>query len=160
MNRTRSLIQSAVVLLVAGCGGAPAPQDASNVESAATESGQSSSAEPEQVAWADMDRDQRMEFMGLTVLPGMKKLFQDYDAKGFAEFKCQTCHGKDMKEVDYKMPNGLFALTKPDPIPDATDYDAEMTKFMQETVKPEMANMLGMKTDTEFGCFNCHDTEE
>jgi hypothetical protein len=147
-------------LLAFGCGGTQPAEDASDVESPATESEQASPSESAPVAWADMDRNQRMEFMGLTVLPEMKKLFQDYDAKGFAEFKCQTCHGNDMKEVDYKVPNGLFALTKPDPIPGSMEYDAEVTKFMQDKVMPEMATMLGKQPGTEFGCFNCHETEE
>ena len=29
----------------------------------------------------------------------------------------------------------------------------DMMKFMAETVKPQMAKLIG---DTEFGCFNCH----
>jgi hypothetical protein len=163
MNRSKSPLSSYIVaIVVAGCGGGSPAQDASDVESASSE-GEGADAPTEseaEIAWADMNRDQRMEYMGLTVLPGMKALFEQYDPKGFAEFKCQTCHGDDMQAVDYAMPNGLFALSKPDPIPDSMDYDADMTKFMLEKVKPEMAKMLGQESNPEFGCFNCHDAEE
>jgi hypothetical protein len=160
MKRNKSpLWNPLVVFLAVGCGGAPPAQDAADVEAKSTQADAPAEAEPRTVAWADMDRNQRMEFMGLTVLPEMKKLFEEYDAKGFAEFKCQTCHGNDMKEVDYRMPNGLFALAKPDPIPGSMEYDAPMTKFMQEKVMPEMATMLGMEPGTQFGCFNCHEAE-
>ena len=86
-----------VVMTVVSCGGgqpADSAADVDNEGSAVNEGGDSSSdgaAGPE-LAWADMNREQRMEFMGLTVLPEMKKLFQEADPAGYADFKCQTCH--------------------------------------------------------------------
>jgi hypothetical protein len=151
-----------VFALVAACGGGQPASDASSVE-ATSEAASSSEAEPTAepaLKWADMNRDQRMEFMGLTVMPEMKKVFQDADPEGYKEFKCQTCHGQDMQAVDYKMPNGLFALSKPDPLPAAMEYDAKTTKFMNEVVTPKMASLFGTEPGTGFGCFNCHDAEE
>lgn len=115
------------------------------------------------VKWADKDRKQRMEHMGIVVLPEMKKLFGAYDSAGFGSFKCDECHGKDAKAVDYKMPNGLYPLDKNDPIKGAMDYDAKITKFMMEQVTPKMAELLDSKpwspeNPTGVGCFTCHPT--
>jgi hypothetical protein len=152
-----------VVLNLAACGGSKPADDATSVDTSSDDVSTGSNAEttpaPE-VAWADMNRDQRMEYMGLTVLPEMKKVFQAADAEGYKDFKCQTCHGEDMQAVDYKMPNGLFALTKPDPIPASTEYDAATTKFMVDEVMPKMAKLMGGEPGTTFTCFNCHDSEE
>lgn len=144
------------------CGGGQPADSAADVESEGTavSEGGDSSAEVPELAWAEMNRDQRMEFMGLTVLPEMKKVFQEADPDGYKDFKCQTCHGEDMQAVDYKMPNGLFALEKPDPIPASTEYDAKTTTFMMETVVPKMAGLMGMEPGKELNCFSCHDSEE
>lgn len=160
MNRSqRTVVAFVTAAATLGCGGGPEAQDPSAVESEVKASEPEAGADTAEVAWADMDRNQRMEFMGLVVLPKMKALFQEYDAS-YAEFKCETCHGSDMQAVDYKMPNGLFALSKPDPIPGSMEYDAKVTKFMQERVVPEMAQMFGQEPGTEFGCFGCHEAEE
>ena len=106
------------------------------------------------LSWASMNREQRLEYMGLIVLPEMKQLFQRYD-DSYSEFKCQTCHGEDMEEVDFKMPNGLFSLVRPNPIPGAREYDERVTEFMQSNVVPRMGELLG-KTGS-ISCFTCHD---
>lgn len=152
MNKLAIITSCAVALIAGACGGSQtAPVEPDSAGTPAAES---------TPAWKDMNRSQRMEFMGLTVLPEMKKIFQEYDAEGYADFKCQTCHGDDMKEVDYKMPNGLFALEMPDPIPASKDYDAPVTDFMMTKVVPKMANLMQMEPAKEFTCFSCHDAEE
>ena len=78
--------------------------------------GDDGAADPEPEApktWADMDRNARMELMGTKVLPAMKSAFE---AQGFKEFKCANCHGEDMKDVDFKMPNDLTDLDPENPI--------------------------------------------
>jgi cytochrome c553 len=105
-----------------------------------------------------------MEFMGLYVLPKMKALFQEHDAKQFKDFKCQTCHGDDMEAVDFKMPNALYALPAANTLEAAKDYDAKITDFMVATVMPSMAELLGAEplnpqTGQGFSCFNCHQKE-
>jgi hypothetical protein len=102
--------------------------------------------------------------MGLVVFPTMKGLFQKFDPKGFADFKCQTCHGDNMKEVDFKMPNSLFALPAHNTWQAALDYDADTAKFMGEQVLPKMTELLDQKpfdehTGKGFRCLNCHPTE-
>lgn len=159
----RALCFSTLIALnLAACGGGQPAEDASSVDttSEAATSSEGGGATQAQLAWADMNREQRMEYMGLAVLPEMKKVFQAADPEGYKDFKCQTCHGADMQAVDYKMPNGLFALTQPDPMPDALEYDAKTAQFMAEQVTPKMAELLGGEPGKTFTCFNCHDSEE
>jgi len=149
--------------LVLSCGGSkPEAADPSSAEgetstdSAAVESsGDAAGGAETKLAWADMDREQRLEFMGVEVMPKMKTMFQEFDAESYAEFKCQTCHGEDMEQVDYKMPNGLFALPKDDPVAAGKDYDEKVTDFMLK-VSPAMKELLG----TQVTCNTCHDVEE
>jgi hypothetical protein len=116
------------------------------------------------VPWAQKTRAQRQDYMGLVVFPTMKNVFQKFDPKGFADFKCQTCHGDNMKEVDFKMPNSLYALPAHDTWQAALDYDADTAKFMGEQVLPKMTELLDQKpfdpqTGKGFRCLNCHPTE-
>src|SRR3954466_10799023 len=60
---------------------------------------------PPEVAWKDMTKDQKMKFMKAVVTPKMKVTFQKFDPKMFEKFNCGTCHGKDAKDREFKMPN-------------------------------------------------------
>lgn len=151
------LIPCVVGVVLAACGGGQKPAEDPTAETSEAATSTDSAATKK---YADMNRDERMEFMGLVVMPEMEKLFTAYDAEGYKEFKCQTCHGQDMKEVDYKMPNGLYGLPKEKTIEVSTEYDAEMTKFMMDKVSPKMAELLGKNLGTEFTCLSCHETEE
>jgi hypothetical protein len=116
------------------------------------------------VAWKDKTHKQRQEFMGIYVMPKMKDAFKSYDAKQFGTFKCETCHGKRMKEVNYHMPNtGIYPLNSADPVKGAMEYDEKMTKFMQDTVVPQMAELIGEpvggKGKAGFFCMECHPAE-
>lgn len=117
------------------------------------------------VAWKDKTFKQRQEYMGLVVLPEMKKLFQAHDSAAFGTFKCQTCHGNDMQAKNFKMPNeGIYPLDPKDPIKGAKDYDPKITKFMMDEVTPKMAELLGEKAMGKdpagtFGCLRCHPSE-
>ncbi len=146
-------------LALVSCGGStPAPADATSTDTAAAAVGEGDSESPAPVAWKDMDREQRLEFMGLTVMPAMEKLFKEYDAEAYAEFKCQTCHGEDMEAVDYKLPNGLYSLPEANPVESAKEYDAEVTAFMVDKITPKMAELL-QEGPNEFGCLSCHEKE-
>ncbi|HEY3233468.1 MAG TPA: hypothetical protein VGJ84_02050 [Polyangiaceae bacterium] len=149
---------SGAVLLLAGCGGgaqsAPAPETP-------TKAGATGEPGAPNIPWKDKSFEQRKEYMGLYVLPQMKKLFREYDPGSFAEFKCQTCHGEDFEKVHFKMPNHLFALLASDPIKAAMDRDPKIAKFMMENVVPTMSKLLSQQpispdNPTGFGCFNCH----
>ncbi|MCA9690348.1 MAG: hypothetical protein R3A51_05445 [Nannocystaceae bacterium] len=173
-TRTKTTLVSTLLLtgaLAFGCDKTPAettpPETAGPTEPAGPAQTEEPAGEPAQdqapAGWADMDRAQRKRFMGVEVMPAMKKLFQEHDAKAFAGFKCQTCHGDDWTNegVDFKMPNALYPLPEDDPIKAAREYDAEMTAFMVEKVMPAMGDLLGKPYDKEtgkgeFGCHSCH----
>ena len=63
--------------------------DAGDTGGDTADGGEGGSTEPGApgVPWANKDHKQRMEYMGIVVLPEMKKVFQGYDATGFAQFK-------------------------------------------------------------------------
>ncbi len=117
------------------------------------------------VKWADKTFKQRQEHMGIVFFPAMKKSFKAHDEAAYSGLKCQTCHGDDMKERNFKMPtDSIYPLNEKDPITGAMEYDEAVTKFMMEQVVPEAAAMLDMEpfnpeTGQGFGCFGCHPTE-
>jgi cytochrome c553 len=111
--------------------------------------------------WKDKSREQRMDWMGIAVFPKMRKLFLEQDSEKYQDFACQTCHGKDMELVDFRMPNALFALSKSDTLAQAKEYDEKTTDFMLSAVVPEMAKLLDMdaftlENQSGFGCMGCH----
>jgi hypothetical protein len=127
---------------------------------------------PPEVAWKDMTKDQKMKYMKVVVTPKMKATFQAFDAETFKQFGCATCHGKDPKSRDFKMPG-------PDvhPLPSTPEkFKAAMkanptwpkwTKFMSEQVEPQVATLLGQplfnfkKPEAGgFACKNCHTLEK
>ena len=147
------------VLALTGCGGG------TSAAPAKTSSDSGAGPGAPNIPWEQKNHDQRLEWMGLEVFPKMKEAFQAYDEAEFKDFKCQTCHGDDMKEVNFKMPNKLPALEKENTFAAAQAYDAEAAAFMGETVAPTMAKLLGMDlynadTGKGFGCFGCHPTNE
>lgn len=118
------------------------------------------------VPWGQKTDKQRQEYMGIVVLPKMKEMFKGHDDVEFKGFKCQTCHGDDMKDKHFEMPtDSIYPLPKENTIQAAMDYDAKVTKFMVEQVVPEMAKLLDEEphdpqTNTgTFGCLSCHPTE-
>lgn len=105
-----------------------------------------------------------MDWMGLEALPQMKAAFTAHDPEGYADIRCQTCHGGNMGAVDFKMPNALFSLPQEATIESARDYDAGMTDFMLTVVVPKMAKLLDQApydaaSGQGFGCLGCHPTE-
>ena len=108
-----------------------------------------------------LTQEQKIDFMKKKVMPPMKAAFQKFDPKEYKNFSCKTCHGKDPKKSKYKMPN-----------PDLPKLDfaklkvgkqaPEMAEFMEKTVKPQMAKILGAPEYTPqnpkgFGCLDCHE---
>lgn len=148
------------------CGLGAASHACGGSQKSAEAGGASESFGAEGTPWSKKTREQRMDWMGLEVFPKMRAAFTEYDAERFSSFACQTCHGKNMEMVDFKMPNDtIFALSKSDTITKARDYDAKVTDFMAETIVPDMAKLLDTQpydpeTNTGFGCFNCHPAED
>ena len=118
------------------------------------------------IAWADMNKDQREDYMEATVLPTMKEKFVAFDAAKYGEMNCKTCHGAGAEDQTFKMPNA--DLPKLDFSKKEEDYTEEQRKtgeFMDTIVVPTMADLLGTKpfdpaTQEGFGCLGCHTTTD
>src|SRR5690606_33198906 len=139
MRRSFSAFLALAVVAVAGCS---AP-----------------SADP---TWDELDRDARLEYMAEVVLPTMREIFQAHDPQRYAAFSCSTCHGEDLVDVDYAMPNALAPLPLDDTLAQAEALDPEMTAFMLDEVFPVMAELLGREKYNHdaapdgFRCVGCH----
>lgn len=141
--------------------------------SAATPSGITHSVIPKKamkadttIDWDKMSKVERKQYMKDVIMPKMKPLFQTFDPKHFADFKCVTCHGNGARTGEFKMPNPQ--LPKLPATREGWDSlntsKAKTMEFMSKTIKPTMADLLGMKpydmkTNTGFGCGNCHTSE-
>jgi len=110
----------------------------------------------------------KKKYMKATVLPTMKKLFQDFDAKTYKKFTCATCHGDGATDGKFKMPNAkLPKLPAPgnrDAFMALQQKKPEAVKFMGTVVKPKVAELLGLpewspQNMKGFGCYQCHTNE-
>src|SRR5580698_9456048 len=59
---------------------------------------------PVTVAFSAMTKDQKLTHMKTVILPRMGKLFQEYDAKRYAESGCATCHGRNKQDPHVVLP--------------------------------------------------------
>ena len=171
MSRTLLISSRLFALGLAACGSSssrsaeptPTPVEATP----APEADDSPVVGPPQVAWKDMDKQQRGRYMVKVVMPTMEPLFKGFDAKRFADFTCATCHGKGVGDKSFKMPNpDILALPAPgkkEAFAPIYEKMPDMVNFMGGKVMPEMARLLGRepfdyknpKPDA-FGCLNCH----
>lgn len=108
----------------------------------------------------DFSKDEAVAFMKTRVMPRLGKVFQEHDAKRYAEASCKTCHGPQYKEPRDYLPK----LTRKGGQLAAFTEKPEVAKFMAERVVPEMAAAMGQKpfdpaTKTGFGCAGCHRVE-
>jgi hypothetical protein len=148
----------AVVLLTAACG-SKSPSTPTTPTPAGGE-GRAAVVLPD-VAFEKLDQDQRAEFMKQKVVPVMKPLFQNHDPKDFAEFGCQTCHGEQVKDGHFDMPNpGLPKLN----FKDLSKFKKEDLEWMGQAIEPTMAKILNLPlyskdNPTGFGCLACHTME-
>ena len=115
--------------------------------------------------WKEMTAEQRGKYMKDVVTPRMKVVFQQFDGEEFKKFGCDTCHGKKAKARKFKMPNpDIYALpSTPAGFAPLMEKKPKMMKFMGETVKPQMAALLGLpEFDPKkpeaggFACTACH----
>jgi cytochrome c553 len=126
---------------------------------------------PPELVWKDMSYKQKRAYMKAAVMPAMKPIFQAFDAKAFSSFTCETCHGKDGADRQYKMPSNDIK-----PLPDTPEaFQAKLkaeptwpkwTEFMSKKVEPEMGRLLNVPVfDPQkpvkgaFGCAACHKLE-
>lgn len=115
-------------------------------------------ASPEAPKFATMTKEQKLDHMKNVVSPRVGKVFQEADAKKYANFGCATCHGAKKANPHDHLPkltlsNGGFEkLQKSKP---------EIMKLMADKVVPEMAAAMNEKpydpaTKQGFGCAGCH----
>ena len=149
----------------------PAATDTPAVGAPATsaDGGAGPSASPAPAAmskpWRQMSLSEKKLHMKTEVTPRMAAVFQAWNAKGFEDFNCITCHGPTAKTGNFAMPSS--ALPHLDPADDFKrdrEKHPAATKFMFEKVMPEMAAALGLaaydpKTQKGFGCGGCHKLE-
>ncbi|HMF39376.1 MAG TPA: hypothetical protein VKQ32_01720 [Polyangia bacterium] len=116
-----------------------------------------------EVGWADMVKDQRIEYMKTVVLPGMKQAFTNFSPDRFSKMNCVTCHGDSATDGSFKMPNpNLPKLpTTPDGFKQLAQEKPAVFDFMKSEVKPKMAAFLGVpewnpETKSGFACMDCH----
>jgi hypothetical protein len=113
------------------------------------------------VPFEKLDQDQRAEFMKQKVVPVMKPLFQNHDPKDFAEFGCQTCHGEQVKDGHFDMPNAKLPKLN---FKDMSKFKKEDIEWMGKEIEPAMGKILNLPLYSEanpkgFGCLACHTME-
>lgn len=142
-------------LSLAACGGASPPP--------ATPEARVTPTPPER-PWAELSMDERRAHMARHVVPVMSDLFGRYDEARFSDLSCDTCHGENAAERDFRMPNpDLLAL-----YPTGSVGQYQMVeqyplgvRFMFSEVVPAMRTMLGAAeydaaTGEGFSCYACH----
>lgn len=116
----------------------------------------------DETEWKKMNREERIQYMRQTVLPKMRQEFAAFDPVKYERINCKTCHGEGVTNETYKMPNPklpkLPSTSKGFAV--LMEKDTAIMGFMVHTVKPQMAELLGMPPSMKgvegFGCGNCH----
>lgn len=152
----------AVLAVLAGCGGTSA--EPASTSAAGTTARPTPEVTGPPKPWVEMTFDERKRYMGESVLPAMAPLFRDHDPAEFAAFSCDTCHGADMRERAFAMPNPELPALYPSRTPEQlamVEEHPEMVRFMYQDVIPTMQTLLGAQpydeeTGTGFSCYACH----
>ena len=152
----RGSVLATGLLLATGCGGSQ-PTEPATPAGTETQPATEAPAEPgvEAKKFDDMAPAEKLKFMKEVVAPEMAKAFQAFDSEHYTDFGCVTCHGPGAKDGNFKMPTDSLPKLPEDMAP-VMAAKPDMVKFMAETVKPQMAKLLG---DSEFSCLNCHTKE-
>jgi len=162
--------QSAALALALAAGGAPPAEATTDTTDTATDASATTGGDTEDVVpspptpWEEMSMDDRRRWMGTEVLPRMAPLFEEHDAERFGGFGCESCHGDDMVDRSFEMPNpGILALhpTGSEEQQQMVQEHPEMVRFMFNRVVPTMQTLLGapdfdVATGEGFSCYYCH----
>jgi len=155
MGIMKSVVLGLALLLVA-CAGSKSGSSRSTGKVSAIEA---MGITPPESPWETMSVADKEFYMVGKVDPIMQELFAAHDAQEFADFDCVDCHGKEMREIDFKMPAPSMYIVAPEGTPAHRGMMStfpEMVKFMQETVTPTMGKLLGIEG---FTCAGCHPSE-
>jgi hypothetical protein len=168
-----ALSLSLLLAFAAACGASPAspttpsspaPEASASAAPAAAAPAADASAPSAEIAaaggetWSDTwPKDKQLAFMKKNVAPRLGKVFKAHDAAHYADFSCKTCHGPAYKNPHEFLPKLAMKDGKLLAFADKPD----VSKFMAESVVPEMASAMGEpmydpKTQKGFGCGGCH----
>ncbi len=114
--------------------------------------------------WEKLTHEERVTYMQDHVEPTMSKLFAEAGMVKAADFTCETCHGPNAYDNDYKMPNPSLHKVYPTGSKEQQAQSANHTQdliFMFNTVVPTMRTLVGAAkydpdTKKGFSCFKCH----
>ena len=120
-----------------------------------------------EVAWADMVKEQRIDYMKSVVLPRMKQAFTQFNPDRYAKMNCMTCHGDSATEGSFKMPNPRLPVLPNSSrrLQGARRGQARGDGLHEERGEAEDGRLLGTpewnpETKTGFGCMACHTTAQ
>jgi hypothetical protein len=111
---------------------------------------------PPETPWVQMDEFEREMYMVGKVMPIMHELFARHDAARYAQMECESCHGRDMREIQFAMPSKHLYRLPREGTPAWANMERDfgpMVSFMTETVTPVMGTLLG---ESSYTCGHCH----
>lgn len=111
------------------------------------------------VRWRELDFAAKTSYMRDVVTPEMKRTFQAFDAKRFADFGCGTCHGSGHADGTYTMPNpDLPHLREKGFFREHRKAHPATVKFMWKQVEKPLGKLMGLSYGPkgEMECGNCH----
>lgn len=156
MRRTTRTILLVLLAAHAGCAGSEA-SDATTPGSVSKGSAiEAMGITGPDVPWDEMSFADKEFYMIGKVNPIMQELFARYDAEEYGNFDCETCHGDEMREIEFKMPAPSMYIVPPEGTPGHRGMLAtfpDTVAFMEETVTPIMGKLLGVEGLT---CTGCH----
>ena len=98
------------------------------------------------VAFADLDREQRIQLMKTHVVPTLTPVFQRHEPTKFSVVDCKTCHA----EGSWQMPNAELPQLD---VSDLGEFEARDVEWMKTEIIPAMRRVL---RDPDVKCGRCH----
>jgi hypothetical protein len=162
----------ALALTVAACAAAPAAHDSqpTMAPTAATATvapppppASAGTMPPGPGDWARWTHEQKYAYMSGPFMDAERKLFQGWMPERFRDVNCRTCHGVGVTEGSFRLPNPDLPIVAPGAagFQELAKHEPEVLGFMQKTVVPETARLLGvpafdMESHVGFSCYQCH----
>jgi len=117
--------------------------------------------------WALWSHAQKEAYMRTTFLAEEQKVFSAWEPSRYRVLACRDCHGAGVEDGSFRMPNpDLPKLCGgADCFKELADKEPLVLKFMQQSVVPQTARLLGVpafefEKHVGFSCFQCHTRTE